>query len=68
MAADLRLKEKYLSGLAVGRLGNSADIRGLSVFLASDAASFITGTLIPMDGGNLAMNASGSVGTEIFRE
>ncbi len=31
---------------------------GLAVFLASDSSSWITGTLIPMDGGNLAMNIS----------
>jgi hypothetical protein len=32
------------------------------VLLASDASSFITGALIPMDGGNLAMNAGGTIG------
>jgi NAD(P)-dependent dehydrogenase (short-subunit alcohol dehydrogenase family) len=55
------LHEKYLGGIPVGRLGQPADIKGLSVFLASDASSWITGALIPMDGGNLAMNAGGSV-------
>jgi NAD(P)-dependent dehydrogenase (short-subunit alcohol dehydrogenase family) len=38
------------------------DIRGLAVFLASDSSSWITGALIPVDGGNLSMNAGGSVG------
>jgi NAD(P)-dependent dehydrogenase (short-subunit alcohol dehydrogenase family) len=28
---------------------------------ASDASSWITGALIPMDGGNLAMNPSASI-------
>ncbi|MCH2125669.1 MAG: SDR family oxidoreductase [Pirellulaceae bacterium] len=68
MASDPRLKDRYLSGLPVGRFGDPTDIQGLSVFLASDAASFITGALIPMDGGNLAMNAGGSVGSEVFNE
>lgn len=61
MAADPNLRARYLSGLPTGRLGQPDDIRGLAVFLASDASSWITGALIPMDGGNLAMNASGSV-------
>jgi hypothetical protein len=29
------------------------------VLLASDAADWITGAIIPMDGGNLAINAGG---------
>jgi NAD(P)-dependent dehydrogenase (short-subunit alcohol dehydrogenase family) len=61
MAADPNLKARYLSGIPAGRLGHADDIRGLAVFLASDASSWITGALIPMDGGNLAMNGGGSV-------
>jgi NAD(P)-dependent dehydrogenase (short-subunit alcohol dehydrogenase family) len=60
MAADPNLRAKFLSGIPAGRLGRPEDIRGLAVFLASDASAWITGTLIPMDGGNLAMNAGGS--------
>jgi NAD(P)-dependent dehydrogenase (short-subunit alcohol dehydrogenase family) len=37
---------------------------GLAVFLASDASSWITGAIIPLDGGNLAMNAGGTPGHE----
>ena len=66
--SDPRIKEKFLSGIPRGRFGEPDDIRGLAVFLASDASSWITGALIPMDGGNLAMNAGGSVGTEVFIE
>lgn len=35
------------------RLANPSDIADLAVFLASDRASFITGTVIPVDGGIL---------------
>ena len=61
MAADPALKDRFLSGIPRGRLGEPDDIKGLAVFLASDASNWITGALIPMDGGNLAMNAGGSV-------
>jgi NAD(P)-dependent dehydrogenase (short-subunit alcohol dehydrogenase family) len=60
MTADPNLRAKFLSGIPAGRLGRPEDIRGVAVFLASDASAWITGTLIPMDGGNLAMNAGGS--------
>ena len=61
MAADPALRGKFLSGIPAGRLGRPEDIQGLAVLLASDASEWITGALIPMDGGNLAMNAGGSI-------
>ena len=64
-AADPRLQDQYLSGIPAGRLGHPDDIRGLAVFLASDSSRWITGALIPMDGGNLAMNGGGSVGPAV---
>lgn len=63
MAADPALRARFLSALPAGRLGQPDDIKGLAIFLASDASRWITGALIPMDGGNLAMNAGGSVGS-----
>lgn len=53
------VRETFLHGLPIGRFGSPDDIKGLALWLASDASSFITGTIIPMDGGNLAMNAGG---------
>ncbi|MBI3861922.1 MAG: SDR family oxidoreductase [Planctomycetia bacterium] len=61
MTADPNLRATYLRGIPAGRLGEPDDIRGLAVFLASDASRWITGALIPMDGGNLALNGGGTV-------
>ena len=63
MAADPTIEGRWLSGIPRGRLGRPTDIQGLMVLLASDASDWITGALIPMDGGNLAMNAGGTIGT-----
>jgi NAD(P)-dependent dehydrogenase (short-subunit alcohol dehydrogenase family) len=61
MTADPMLRDKWLSGIPCGRFGEPNDIKGLAVLLASDSSSWVTGALIPMDGGNLAMNAGGSI-------
>jgi NAD(P)-dependent dehydrogenase (short-subunit alcohol dehydrogenase family) len=61
IAESPALKDRFLSGIPRGRMGHPDDIKGLSVFLASDSSNWITGALIPMDGGNLAMNGGGSV-------
>lgn len=62
MAADPTMEQQWLRGIPAGRLGKPNDIQGLAVLLASDASSWITGAIIPMDGGNLAMNAGGTIG------
>jgi NAD(P)-dependent dehydrogenase (short-subunit alcohol dehydrogenase family) len=54
------LRERLLAGIPLGRLGVPDDVAKAAVFLASDAAAFITGHLLPVDGGNLALNAGGS--------
>ena len=61
MAGDPSLKAMWLRGIPRGRLGHPDDIRGLAVLLASDASNWITGALIPMDGGNLALNGGATL-------
>jgi NAD(P)-dependent dehydrogenase (short-subunit alcohol dehydrogenase family) len=61
MANDPFLRDTFLHGLPRGRFGRPDDIKGLSVFLASDAADWITGACIPMDGGNMARNGGGGL-------
>lgn len=62
MDADPSLQGQWLSGIPAGRMGKPQDIEGLAVLLASDASSWVTGALIPMDGGNMAMNSGGTIG------
>jgi len=39
----------------IGRLGEPEDIAGLAVYLASDESSWVTGAIMPVDGGYLAV-------------
>jgi NAD(P)-dependent dehydrogenase (short-subunit alcohol dehydrogenase family) len=41
--------------IPLGRLATPEDIANVALFLASDAASYVTGALIPMDGGTSAV-------------
>ena len=52
---------KFESGIPLGRLGVPDDIVGPVIFLVSDAARMVTGAVLPVDGGNLAMNAGASL-------
>tara|TARA_B100000470_G_scaffold211396_1_gene190253 strand:+ start:1078 stop:1890 length:813 start_codon:yes stop_codon:yes gene_type:complete len=54
------LEETFKGGIPMGRLGNPEEIKGPAIFLASDASSFVTGAILPMDGGNLSLNAGGT--------
>lgn len=59
--ARASLVERVLSGIPIGRMGEPREIVGPVLFLVSDAASMVTGVLLPVDGGNLALNPTGSL-------
>jgi NAD(P)-dependent dehydrogenase (short-subunit alcohol dehydrogenase family) len=48
---DPALYEAFIAEIPLGRWGELEEIQGLAVFLASDAASFMTGSAITIDGG-----------------
>ncbi|GAA4681323.1 SDR family NAD(P)-dependent oxidoreductase [Gordonia humi] len=47
--------DKVVGGLPAGRLGDPAELVGMIVHLASDASSYTTGAIIPIDGGRLSV-------------
>lgn len=50
--ADTARHEQAMRRTPMGRLGKPAEIGDVAVFLASDAARFVTGVTLPVDGGN----------------
>ena len=43
--------QDIVSGTPMGRFGQPNELVGALIFLCSDAAKFITGTVLPVDGG-----------------
>lgn len=51
---DQNRSEAILSRIPAGRWGRADDLAGATVFLASSASSYVTGVVLPVDGGWLA--------------
>ena len=49
---DAERKRKVFSRTPLGRMGDPGDIGDAAFFLASDQAKYMTGTVLPVDGGN----------------
>ena len=50
--SDPKRRDKALSRTPMGKLGETDDVAAAILYLASDAAKFVTGVILPVDGGN----------------
>jgi NAD(P)-dependent dehydrogenase (short-subunit alcohol dehydrogenase family) len=46
--------DKIRAGVLLGRIGESTDMAGTAIFLASKAGAYVSGAVIPVDGGIVA--------------
>jgi NAD(P)-dependent dehydrogenase (short-subunit alcohol dehydrogenase family) len=49
---DVERMRKVLSRTPLGKLGNPADVAEAAYFLASEKSGYLTGIILPVDGGN----------------
>jgi NAD(P)-dependent dehydrogenase (short-subunit alcohol dehydrogenase family) len=49
---DVERMQKVMSRTPMGKLGEPVDVADAALFLASDGAKYITGVILPVDGGN----------------
>ena len=54
LLGDQKMKDSFMSKIPLGRTGKPLDIAAPVVFLASDAAAYITGEELIVDGGWIA--------------
>lgn len=51
LLSDPEVKAKFVSRIPLGRFGDLEELGGATVFLASDASNFMTGSMLSIDGG-----------------
>jgi 3-oxoacyl-[acyl-carrier protein] reductase len=63
--------EAFIKGMTraipLGRLGTARDVANAALFLASDEASYVTGTTIIVDGGQILPESEGSLSDDAWR-
>lgn len=61
LVVDELLGPQFAARTALGRLGTPEDMAGPVMFLASPAAAYVTGTVLPVDGGTMASSGQAHV-------
>jgi meso-butanediol dehydrogenase/(S,S)-butanediol dehydrogenase/diacetyl reductase len=61
VADDPAARKVFENRVALGQLAGPDDIAGSVLFLASDAAAYVTGVVLPVDGGTSASTGQGHV-------
>ena len=51
LAPDKKTRQRFMGTVPLGRFGVPQDIANAALFLVSDAASYVTGVILPVDGG-----------------
>jgi NAD(P)-dependent dehydrogenase (short-subunit alcohol dehydrogenase family) len=51
---DPAVEAQFAAMVPMGRIAQPEEIKGLAIYLASDASSFMTGVTLPLDGGIMA--------------
>ncbi len=65
LAPTEEAKQKTIRGVPLGRMGKPEDIGKSCLFLCSELASYITGAILPVDGG-WAQNNCGELSNDLF--
>ena len=53
LGKDPERKQKVMMRIAMGKMGEASDIGNAAVYLSSPAAKYVSGVILPVDGGAL---------------
>lgn len=59
LAGTAEAEAQVRASVPLGRLGNKADVANMALFLASPLASYVTGAIVPVDGGTMLGGGGG---------